>query len=90
MDIVNAVVGGVPLILVVFALVEFSKSLGATGKLLTILSFALGFAFSFAYIATKAMPVDPFGWFTAVVVGVIFGATASGSYDFINARFPAK
>jgi hypothetical protein len=90
MNILTTVVAGFPLIIVVFAVVEFTKALGATGKLLTALSFALGFAFAFGYMATSAMPTDPAGWFTAVVVGVIFGATASGVYDFVNARFPAK
>ena len=48
-EITSVVVGSVPLMAVIFGLVEFSKSLGLAGKKLTIISMLLGVAFGVAY-----------------------------------------
>jgi hypothetical protein len=88
-DISTLVVGTVPLIAVVFGLVEFSKALGLKGKALTIVSLLLGLLFGLAFsFATKGVPVLFAGWFEAVVFGLAIGLVASGFYDFANSRWP--
>jgi len=85
----NLIVAGIPLIAVVFGLVEFSKSLGAQGRLLTAISMLLGIGFGIGYqIATTSLPVGFGGWFTVVVYGIALGLVASGFYDFADSRFP--
>jgi hypothetical protein len=84
------VIAGVPLVFVIFGLVEFAKVFGLTGKILTALSALLGVAFAVAFQLATAVPSDAMGWLTVIVVGLIYGLTTSGVYDFVNARFPAK
>ena len=88
-EITNILVGGIPLIVVVFGIVEFSKSLGLKDKGLTIFSLVLGLVFGLAFqIATNGMPSAFAGWFEAVIFGLAIGLVASGFYDFANARWP--
>lgn len=90
-DFSTLLVGGVPLMLVVFGIVEFSKSLGLKGAWLTVVSLVLGMVFGICYqIATKGVPIDFPTWFSAVVFGLAIGLTASGFYKFVDARLPAK
>lgn len=82
-------VGGIPLLVVIFGLVEFIKSLGLKGKWLTVVSLLLGAAFGIAYqIATGGLPTGYAGWFVTVFFGLALGLIASGFYDFANKRFP--
>jgi hypothetical protein len=88
-DLTQLLVGGVPLVLVIFGLVEFSKSLGLSGKWLTIFSLLLGLAFGFAYkIAEAGVPTAFSGWFVMIVFGLALGLITSGFYDFADKRFP--
>ena len=88
-DLTSLLVGGIPLLVVIFGLVEFSKSFGLKGKGLTILSMLLGIAFGVAYkVAESGLPVGFAPWFVVVVFGLALGLTASGFYDFANKRFP--
>ena len=48
-DFTSLLVGGIPLMIVIFGLIEFSKSLGLSGRILTIVSMALGILFGVAY-----------------------------------------
>ena len=89
-NIPQFVVSGIPLIVVIFALVEEVKAWGVTGKALRAVALALGLVFAVLYQLALAMPVDLMGWLTVAVVGLIYGLTASGAYNFIDARFPAK
>jgi hypothetical protein len=83
------VVGSIPLTIVIFGLVEFSKSLGLAGKKLTIFSLLLGLVFGMAYqISTAGLPGDFAGWFTVIVFGLALGLVASGFYDFADSRLP--
>jgi hypothetical protein len=83
----NFVVSGIPLILVVFGLVEACKRFGLTGNVLTIISLVIGVGLAIAYqIGSLGLPVGFMGWFTVVIVGIVFGLTASGVYDFVDAR----
>jgi len=85
------VVAGIPLIIVVFAIVEEIKAYGLTGKILRLVSLIVGVVLALAYqLTVVGLPVDAAGWFTTVIVGLLYGLTASGAYDFMDARFPPK
>jgi hypothetical protein len=91
MDLSSLLVGGIPLIIVIFGLVEFIKSFGLSGKIVTSLSMVLGLLFGIAYkIGVDGLPVDFMGWFIVVVFGLALGLVASGFYKFADARFPSK
>jgi hypothetical protein len=81
--------GSVPIMLVIFGLVEFVKSLGVIGRWLTVVSLLLGLVLGFAFrLASAGIPIDFSGWFGAVIFGLAIGLVASGFYDFANARWP--
>jgi len=84
------VIGGIPLIVVILMLVEEIKAWGLEGKILRIVSMALGVLFAVAYQLAIAMPVSVMEWLTVVVVGLLYGIAASGTYDFIDRRLPSK
>jgi hypothetical protein len=88
-DYSSLLVGVVPLVAVIFGLVEFSKSLGLKGIALTIFSMILGLAFGIAYkIAETGIPTLFGGWFATIVFGLALGLVASGFYDFADSRMP--
>ena len=88
-DFTSLLVGGIPLMIVIFGLVEFSKSLGLTGKALTVFSLILGLLFGIAYqIAASGVPVGFAGWFGILVYGLALGLVTSGFYDFADSRLP--
>jgi len=88
-DLTKLFVGGIPLLIVIFGLVEFSKSLGLKGKWLTVAALLLGLAFGITFkIAMEGIPSGFAGWFVVVVFGLALGLTTSGFYDFANKRFP--
>lgn len=85
----NFLVGSIPLVVIIFGLVEFIKSLGLTGRILSILSMLIGVVLGLGYhIATLGMPAGYPGWFVAVCFGLAMGLVASGFYNFANDRFP--
>ena len=85
-ELPNFVFAGVPLIIIIFALVEEVKAYGVEGKILRLVSLLIGFLMAFLVQLVEGMPVDVAGWVTLAVVGVIYGLTASGAYDFLNPR----
>jgi hypothetical protein len=86
-ELSSLLVAGIPLVVVIFGLVEFSKKLGLKGNWLTIFSMCLGVAFGVAYkIAESGVPGSFAAWFAVVVFGLALGLTASGLYDFVNGR----
>ena len=88
-DFSQLLVGGIPLLVVIFGLVEFSKSFGLKGNWLTILSMFLGVLFGFAFQFAKAgIPTGFPGWFEVVVFGLALGLITCGLYDFANKRMP--
>jgi hypothetical protein len=90
-DYSQLLVGAVPLVVVVFGLVEFAKSLGLTGRWLTVTSLVLGLVFGIAYrISADGVPVGFGPWFTVVIFGISLGLITSGFYDFANDRFPSR
>ena len=89
-DLNSLLVGGIPLLIVIFGLVEFSKSLGLKGRGLTIFSMILGVVFGMAFrFSAIGFPPSFGGWFEVIIFGLALGLTASGLYDFANARFPS-
>ena len=89
MDFNTLFVGAVPLMIVIFGLVEFIKSFGLSGKILTIISMLLGVVFGVLYqLANSGIPIAFGGWFEIVIFGLAIGLTASGFYKFANSRFP--
>ena len=81
------VVAGVPLITLVFGLVEFFKSVfSMEGKPVTVMSAGIGVVLSVAYQLSVAVPATYMGWLEIVVIGIAFGLAASGFYKFLAAR----
>jgi hypothetical protein len=89
-DFSNLLVDGIPLVMVVFGLVEFVKSLNLSGKFLTVASLLIGLALGVLYRLSLAIPVTFAGWFSAILFGLALGLVASGFYNFIDSRFPKK
>ncbi len=88
-DFTQLLVGGIPLLVVIFGLVEFAKSFGLKGNWLTVISMFLGLAFGIAFrFAQDGIPVGFSAWFVVIIFGLSLGLIASGFYDFANKRFP--
>jgi hypothetical protein len=86
-DPTTLIVAGVPLMALVFGLVEFLKDVfSLEGKKVTLLSAVLGLVLSVPYQLSQAIPTNYTGWFTIGVVGVAFGLAASGFYKFVASR----
>jgi hypothetical protein len=88
-DLNTLLVGSIPLVAVIFGLVEFIKSLGLQGRILTILALLIGLSLGLGYhVASLGVPSGFAGWFEAIVFGLAMGLVASGFYDFANSRWP--
>ena len=85
----DAMINGIPLMVIVLGLVEFAKQLGLTGKASLILSMVLGILAGVLYQLSVAIPVDMAGWLGAAVYGLALGLAASGLYD-LGKRYAAK
>ena len=86
-DLTTLLVGGIPLLVIIFGLVEFSKTFGLKGQWLTAFSLFLGLLLGIAYkLATEAMPTNFAGWFTVIIFGLALGLTTSGFYNFLDSR----
>lgn len=81
MDFSNAIVAGIPLVLVVIGLVEWIKRFGLQGAALNVASLLIGLVAGIAYQVSIALPVDFAGWFAAAIYGLALGLVASGLYD---------
>ena len=77
----DAIVAGLPLVLVVIGLVEWFKQLGVQGNAVRYVSLAIGLIFGIGYQLSLGMPTDYAGWFGAAVYGLALGLVASGIYD---------
>lgn len=77
----EAIVAGLPLVLVVLGLVEWAKRLGLSGKPVVLVSMAIGLVLGLAYQISMGMPSEFSGWFSASVYGLGLGLVASGIYD---------
>ena len=85
MDFSQAIVNGIPLILVIWGLIAFAKAMGVSGKWLTGLSMSFGLALGAAYqVSTHGLPVGFAGWFGVLIYGLGLGIVASGLYDVVK------
>lgn len=75
------VVGGISLVVIVLGLVAFIKTMGVTGRWLTVASMITGLIVGMAYQLSVKMPVTSMEWFTAVIYSLALGLVASGLYD---------
>jgi len=80
----DAVVNGIPLVVMIAGLVEFAKKFGLTGEWCTALSMALGLLLGVAYQVQAGLPTDFAGWFAAIIYGVALGLATSGLYDIVH------
>lgn len=77
----DQVVNGIPLVVLVVALVEWTKKFGVEGKVLNAISMIIGAVIGIAYFYAQA-PLSSFSeWFGAIVYGLALGLVASGVYD---------
>jgi len=88
-DFENIALQGIPLMAMVFGLVEFLKySFDLTGKKVTVLAASLGAVIFVLFQLITILP-EPFGQIiTVVFTSVTFGLSASGYYKFVAARVP--
>jgi hypothetical protein len=94
----QAAVKGVPLLFVVFGLVEWGKRLTKKdgsqlidGNGLLVLSLALGLLFGSGFMIMTERPPESMDWyvqfvywFGVLVYGIAIGLVASGLYDFVK------
>jgi hypothetical protein len=75
------VVNGIPLVVLVIALVEWVKRFGVEGKALNAVSMAIGAIIGIGYWYAQKPLASFADWFGAVVYGLALGLVASGIYD---------
>ena len=84
MEYSEAIVGGIPLIVVVIGLVEMLKKLGVHDNWLILASMLVGIVLGIGYKLSLA-PIAGFsGWFGAVIYGLGLGLVASGLYAAVK------
>jgi len=84
-------VGGVSLIVLVFGLVEFLKSVfSLDGKKVTVLAAVLGMVMLGLYQVNAMVPAPYSQIYEIVVTSLAFGLAASGYYKFLDARLPKQ
>jgi len=79
-------IAGIPLVVIVFAIVEEVKAWGVDGNILRVVSIVVGVGLAVLAQLQAGLPADLSGWITLGVVGLIYGLTASGAYDFLDSR----
>jgi uncharacterized membrane protein len=77
----DQIVNGIPLVVLVIALVEWTKRFNVEGKALNAVSMAIGVIVGLAYFYAQAPLMTFADWFSAVVYGLALGLVASGVYD---------
>lgn len=83
----NAVINGVPLLLVVMGAVAYAKKAGLSGVALQGASLLVGLVLGVGYMYSVTPPVDFASWFGYAVYGLALGLSASGVVDAVR---PAK
>jgi len=93
LDFTTLLVSGIPLVLVVFALVEMVKSFGLKGHILTVVSLLIGLVLGVCYQIAVAGSIAGFTfseWFAVAIFGLTLGLIASGFYKWADNRFPER
>lgn len=81
MNFNDVVINGVPLLVLIIGLIQFSKEMGLSGKWLRVASALMGLGFGLAYQISLGMPTDFASWLGASVYGLGLGVVASGLVD---------
>jgi hypothetical protein len=90
LDFSTLLVAGIPLVIVIFGLVECIKSFGVKGNWLTVASLLTGITLGTCYqIAQAGLPGTFSEGFTVLIFGLTLGLVASGFYKWSDSRFPA-
>ena len=84
MEIADYVVNGIPLVALIMGLVELTKQFGASGKMLTGISFAIGAVLGVLYQYSVKVPTTFGDWFGAIIFGLALGLTACKLYDAVR------
>lgn len=74
-------IGGLPLIGVVMAIVEWFKKFGIVGNWSILISMLAGIGLGVGYQFATKPPVGFADWFIMFIYGLVLGLTASGVYD---------
>lgn len=82
----DAVVAGIPLLILVIGLVQWIKDYGLQGKNAKLASLLIGLLLGFGYNLSVKIPVNFADWFTVLVFGLGLGVVASGIYDVANKK----
>lgn len=83
----DVVYNGIPLIVLVFGLVEFFKHLFTLeGKQITLLSMLMGMIVMISFQLVDLLPETYNTVYNVVIGSVVFGLTASGYYKFVTDR----
>ncbi len=84
-------IAGIPIIVIVFALVEEYKAYGLSGeKKLRAASMFTGVGLATLAQLAGGLPSTVEGWVSLVVVGILYGLVASGGYDFLDTRMSRR
>jgi len=81
MNFDDAAIGGIYLIGLIIAIVQYAKGMGMSGKNLKWLSSGLGLVFGFLYQVQDGFPTDFKGWVVAVLFSIAMAVTPSGLVD---------
>ena len=84
MEIADYVVNGIPLVALIMGLVELTKQFGASGKMLTGISFGIGAVLGVLYQYSVKVPATFGDWFGAIIFGLALGLTACKLYDAVR------
>jgi hypothetical protein len=85
-NVPELLIAGIPIIFIVFGIVEEVKAWGVDGNILRVVSLLVGFGLAVLAQIQAGLPTDLGGWIVTVIVGLIYGLTASGAYDFLDSR----
>ena len=89
MDLTSFVLNPATLLVLVFGVVEFVKSLGLEGNKLRWISMGIGIVLAVVFQLTTLFPVvSPY--VETLFYGLAVGLGACGIYSFLNNRLPVK
>jgi hypothetical protein len=89
MDLTTFVLNPATLLILIFGIVEFIKSLGLEGNKLRLVSMGTGIFLAVVFQVGQLYP-DAFPIIQVIFFGLAAGLAASGVYSFVNNRLPSK
>ena len=89
MDLTSFVLNPATLMILIFGVVEFVKSLGAEGNKLRWLSMGVGVFLAVVFQIGVLFP-EASKYIQIIFFGIAAGLSASGIFSFINNRLPSK